>query len=97
MSVEANLARALELDDAYPDNVCPGCQQDITSWQQWEAHYPADVAVSLTQSWYRKVHGLPLPFVNEHTHKTVCPWTRDYLTARQFRRRYIAKYGQVAA
>ena len=76
--IESTYLRALELDDEFPDDVCPGCQQDITGWRRHERHYrgrPGDVA----------------RFVGRQTSLgRVCPWGDDYLTARAFRRSYIA-------
>ena len=91
------LARAIELDDPYPDNVCPGCQQDITGWRSYDHHYPRDVELSWHYSRYGRKH-LPWPFgESKNGSVETCEWTRDYLAARRFRRRFIAKHTEVVA
>lgn len=99
-----SLTRAIELDDEYPDNVCPGCKQDITGWEQYEAHYGPEVELGpsneYNRAWRARKRGeepAPRPFTNNATHITPCPWTADYLSARRFRRRFIAKHYRAAS
>ena len=93
-----SLARAMELDDSFPNNVCPGCQQDITGWEVYLAHWRPDAQLKQP---IKKRNKCPRPFthsdVNGNTDDDPCVWTRDYLTARAFRRAYIAQHSRVAS
>ena len=73
----ATLERAIALDDPAPDDVCPGCGHDITGWRTRQFHVPTRNGVR---------------FVTDSSFGRACPWSRDYLTARAFRRRYIAEH-----
>lgn len=91
-----SLARAMELDDSFPDNVCPGCQQKIAGWWKYEAHrLPMPDARSRETLAKRRYRGdlTPWPFQGQRAGPCEqCPWSRDYLLARAHRRRYIARY-----
>lgn len=74
----ATLARAIELDDNAPDDVCPGCKADITGWQGRAKHYLGTPgAAARWARWTVGVEG------------RLCVWDHDYLLARQFRRQLI--------
>lgn len=83
----AILARARELDDDRPDHICPGCGRDITGWERHVRHYRPGF-----ESIGRRSGGL---FVNSRETNLVglCDWDADHLSARMFRRHYIATYG----
>lgn len=82
--------RAMELDDHQPDNVCPGCGQDITGWDEWWCHYSAGVTLEWPSVRLRRIPEVPWPFIQRNTgDHPVCPWDRDMLTARRMRRRLI--------
>lgn len=82
MTSPALVERARELDDDQPDNICPGCGQDITGWQDHQHHYAHMFA-------YR---GMPRFWVTTDAtpHGDVCPWDWTSLYARLFRRELIA-------
>lgn len=92
MASEATIARAIELDDDMPDDVCPGCGQNIAGWEDWRSHVPVtrDQAPKWMVSDHRR-RGLldAWPFTNDVNSHNKCPWDRDMLTARRFRRRLI--------
>jgi hypothetical protein len=76
----ANLRRARELDDEYPDLVCPGCQGDIFGWWEHYAHVAGEPAVQV-RFWDAGPGAA--------SSSMMCPWTSDYLSARMHRRRLI--------
>jgi hypothetical protein len=89
----AILERAAELDDDCPDDVCPGCGQDITGWREWPAHYRPGVELSHTVLRDRATDDRPWPFVVAAVGQldalkggAACPWDRDMLAARLHRR-----------
>ena len=93
MTTPALLAVCVALDDDQPDDVCPGCGQDITGWQGQDAHYPPGVEPVRLGSWELGHRAAPMPFAPAH-HRPgpdVCEWTGDYLAARAIRRRLIAE------
>jgi deoxyribodipyrimidine photolyase-like uncharacterized protein len=94
------LARALELDDDYPDNECPGCHQDIVGWRKYPAHmlrWQTPDKELLSKRRHCKDE-TPLPFMRTDSGPaTQCVWDHDYLMARAFRRAYIAKHYRVAS
>ncbi len=99
----SSLARAMELDDSFPDDVCPGCKQAITGWQMYPLHgTPASQAVIdrlLVVRRYRRREA-PWPFFKDNRGPggyPVCVWNRDFLLARRFRRAYIAEHTAVAS
>lgn len=80
--------RAVELDDDQPDDVCPGCLRHIGEMPPWaEAHYAVGTTSRGKGSriW---IDG----FGGDVDMARLCPWTRLYLYARQFRRAYIARW-----
>lgn len=96
-----SLARAMELDDAYPDNVCPGCQQNISGWERYGAHRMPESpsTIDRVMGWRRhyaasaRIALTPWPFQEYAAGPCkLCPWNHDYLNARAFRRRFIADY-----
>lgn len=94
MAVVATLVRALQLDDRRADNVCPGCGQDITGWEQADSHFsrPRPIVTREHTARREKIR-LRYPLTNRqgtNSPEPVCPWDRDMLTARRFRRDYIA-------
>ena len=77
------LARAIELDDDQPDDVCPGCGQNIDGWGDYVQHYPPEAF-----GWTRR--RLPWPWARDAREVArTCPWDRDFLSARAFRRELI--------
>jgi hypothetical protein len=94
-----HLSRARELDDPYPINVCPGCGQDITGWEEFEAHYPPGVEpIRVHEAGYLEHRHTPMPFAILSTNfkgPDRCEWTGDYLAARAHRRRMISGDGVV--
>ncbi len=91
--IESTYLRAVELDDDFPDDVCPGCQQDITGWRDYAGHYMPGAVLNRQAWWYRARVAMPWPMTNgavSDGDAPQCPWSRDYLTARAFRRSYIA-------
>lgn len=83
----AILARARELDDDRPDHICPGCGRDITGWERHIKHYrPGFESIGKRSG---------NPFINNRETNLVglCDWDADHLSARMFRRHYIATYG----
>lgn len=95
-----SLARAIELDDEFPDDVCPGCRQDITGWERYQAHRPPVSLSTMNRAMsvrrcYSAASGIaltPWPF-QEHAAGPceLCPWSSDYLLARRFRREFIRR------
>lgn len=90
----AILERAAELDDDQPDDVCPGCGQDITGWERFEAHYLPDVRLARDGARWRALatERLPMPFTTIRSAKAgaLCEWDGDMLAARQHRRLLLA-------
>lgn len=87
--------RAIELDDDLPDNICPGCGNDITGWQNWRHHYSAAAegsVIGYARRGERSKRGLPWPFTDQKNQEagSLCVWDRDFLVARAFRRSLIA-------
>jgi hypothetical protein len=83
-------------DDPYPDDVCPGCQNDIEGWRRWPYHYPPgphDARIAQARLWPSHGTTAPMPFTENASRGTggpsICEWDRDMLTARSFRRRLI--------
>lgn len=82
----ATVARAIELDDDAPDDVCPGCRGDITGWRRHPQHYPTRNGQRVPFTG----HAQPRPGPRTPPWQRVtCVWDRDYLLARQFRRQLI--------
>ena len=91
------LAVEVEATDGRPDNVCPGCGQDITGWDQWDSHWPSPTPdLCESQMRNRRRAGVPWPWTTgggvDHRFASPCGWDRDLLSARAFRRRYIAAH-----
>jgi hypothetical protein len=94
---------ALEHDDDFPDDVCPGCGQQVPRWREFAAHYPIDVRPTYLQEqrrlsdWYRggvSRAGIPWPYINQvnvNGHRVACAWERDHFTARARARELIAE------
>ena len=89
--------RAVANDDAWPDWICPGCEQDITGWREFEFHFaPPDPTETGRRDRRRFTHmpshrvGTPWPFANATgSGAQPCPWDQDMLSARAIRRRLI--------
>lgn len=93
-------ARAVELDDDLPLDVCPGCGRDITVISGEQHYTPAgfDALVART----RKKHGRPRvallnPWLTGFPSKLVdrtelCIWHSDFLSARSHRRQWRLEY-----
>lgn len=93
------LARAIELDDEFPDDVCPGCQRNIPYWDRYPAHIIRKTTSDndLLAKRSTRHDDTPLPFIGRICGPVeCCPWTLDYLLARRFRRQFIAKHVTVA-
>lgn len=97
MTTQAIYDAAVLGNDPYPDDVCPGCHQDITGWQDSEffrCHYRAEhrpttgqakrLLSEKHQAWNRYPF-TPMPVTGS------CPWTSDHLAARLHARRLIAE------
>lgn len=59
---------------------CPDCGKDMTDFVHHEAHYADDAQVGSVANW---------PWTTlapTHALGSVCPWTRDYLSAEWLRR-----------
>lgn len=91
-----NFEAAVAGDDPYPDEVCPGCLQDIAGWQRWGAHRRADGLSLSTDAVYSRNHrNAPPPFVAVRLNmETECEWDRDALAARAHGRRLIQEHLQ---
>lgn len=83
MTTEAILRRAKELDDPFPDQMCPGCGQDITGWERFAVHYRKGTRRG------REMMHFPLTRDIMMYDERICAWTRDDLLQRQFRRKMI--------
>jgi len=98
---ERILARAIELDDDLPDHICPGCGQDITGWKRHEAHFVPGSELSEVARRLREVGATlaPWPFTARggRVDGRACDWTADFLSARRFRRQYIAEHADEMA
>jgi hypothetical protein len=84
--------RAVELDDDSPDDVCPGCGLDITGWRSHQGHYLPGKATARRRTTRRSGAANWASGRDSHSRRDWCEWTRDMLTARAFRRRYIARW-----
>ena len=96
MTTAAIYRRAVELDDDQPDDVCPGCGQNIDGWRGRPLHFRPDAVVSHATTWNHGPGGQarnPWPFTNRTNlhHPGVCTWDEDLLTARAHRRRLIVE------
>ena len=74
----AIVARARELDDIYPDHICPGCGADIIGWGGHDGHVAGPGPARWT-------------FERGAQDAGECEWTHVMLSARSLRRRVIAE------
>lgn len=60
---------------------CPGCGKDMADYMAHEAHYADEQREGKTLDW-------PWTVDRPHPYRigTVCPWTRDFLSAEWLRR-----------
>lgn len=91
--------RCRDLDDDQPDDVCPGCGLDLALLRpddQW--HYTAAGFVEARRRAVRQGNGRTsvqrrgIPAGGGADIALMCEWTLDHLTARAFRRAYLADY-----
>lgn len=98
-------ARAVELDDDLPLDVCPGCGQDLTPMRsgedhmtpsQWADHvtkYGTGLRPDGTVMFVSGNHIATSPFVAGKCATALrCAWTSDFLAARWFRRVWRLEY-----
>lgn len=81
----AIVARARELDDIYPDHICPGCGADIIGWGGHDGHVAGIGPARWTVERGCVVDG------------GGCEWTHVMLSARSLRRRLIAEADRVVS
>ena len=82
----AILARARELDDDRPDHICPGAGGTSPAGSGIKHYRPGFESIGKRSG---------NPFINSREANLVglCDWDADHLSARMFRRHYIATYG----